>query len=308
MAAPVQYAPKVEGVDVKFDFVKSKRGADLFTATITRTGAEPTAYLIFHHGLADHCQRHIKVLQRVVKETGIMVITFDAHGHGKSGPFVDKYRVFINRFQDLVDDFLEITNTQLPPSAGKKMIFAGGYSVGALVATHAVAQNPVFFSGLLITSMLVDLTWGMNPLIAYVKYTILQVMNLFVPFRRQFPRRPFNLGCRSPEGIQELENDPLWFNNNFPVRTIASVIHGCSYAARFVSTIQVPVLATHGTDDKSCSIEALKYVLKELTTKDLYVNEVKGGYHDLHHDPDTDKVAKVYIKWLKGHVHKVSAT
>ncbi len=48
-------------------------------------------------------------LSRLAAE-GWHVVTYDAHGHGRSGPKGPKHRAVVVDFQDLVDDYLHVAD------------------------------------------------------------------------------------------------------------------------------------------------------------------------------------------------------
>ncbi|EFJ49331.1 hypothetical protein VOLCADRAFT_120800, partial [Volvox carteri f. nagariensis] len=84
-------------------------GYDLFTTTYQPSLRRTDACLVFHHGLADHSERHGEVLAHLCASLGMPVYTYDAHGHGRSGPHDPVGRALIRSYRHIIDDLLDFT-------------------------------------------------------------------------------------------------------------------------------------------------------------------------------------------------------
>ncbi|GIL64059.1 hypothetical protein Vafri_18037 [Volvox africanus] len=104
-------APEDSGktVNIVHGTFRCRRGYDLYTTTYLPAVRRADACLVFHHGLADHSERHGRVLAHLCASIGMPVYTYDVHGHGRSGPAGPVGRALILSYTHLVDDLLDFT-------------------------------------------------------------------------------------------------------------------------------------------------------------------------------------------------------
>ena len=69
----------------------------------------------------------------------IRTITPTSLGHGKSEPREEKWKAYVDRFEDLVDDASQFLDSILAKHLGLPVILAG-HSLGGLVAVHLLAR------------------------------------------------------------------------------------------------------------------------------------------------------------------------
>ncbi|KXZ48417.1 hypothetical protein GPECTOR_28g824 [Gonium pectorale] len=96
-----------------------RRGYDLYTTTYVPSLRRTSACLVFHHGLSDHSERHSAVLSHLCTSLGMAVYTYDAHGHGRSGPDGPMGRALIRSFNHMVDDLVDFTREFVIPAEEK---------------------------------------------------------------------------------------------------------------------------------------------------------------------------------------------
>lgn len=65
----------------------------------------PVALAVFHHGIGDHCGRHLYLLEYFSK-LGIAAYSYDCLGHGDADGEGGK-RVYIPDYNYLVDDLVD---------------------------------------------------------------------------------------------------------------------------------------------------------------------------------------------------------
>ena len=85
---------------VKEDRWVNARGLSLHFESY-ETYWKPKALLVFHHGYGEHVGRYRSVFADLAK-AGVVVYTFDAHGHGKSDPTELRDRGLVQDFRHLV--------------------------------------------------------------------------------------------------------------------------------------------------------------------------------------------------------------
>lgn len=111
-------------------------------------------------------------------EAGVAVFTYDCHAHGRSEPTCATGRGLIASFGDLVDDACDVAafcqrthgggssnSSSGDTGAGDARSlpstwFVGGYSLGGLVAAHAVMRQPTSWAGLLLVAAALGVKMG----------------------------------------------------------------------------------------------------------------------------------------------------
>ncbi|GFR50563.1 hypothetical protein Agub_g12837, partial [Astrephomene gubernaculifera] len=121
-------------VNVAHGTFRCRRGYNLHTTTYTPLARRSPACLVFHHGLADHAARHGVVLGHLCASLGMPVYTYDAHGHGLSGPSGPMGRALIRSFDDMVDDLLDFTRQLVVPAEEQAVV------VGEATQAEAVSE------------------------------------------------------------------------------------------------------------------------------------------------------------------------
>ncbi|KAG2494263.1 hypothetical protein HYH03_007618 [Edaphochlamys debaryana] len=353
------------GVRVEHGTFRCRRGYDLYTTTFTPPVRRSPCCLVFHHGLSDHSARHRQVLAYLCAEVGIPVYTYDAHGHGRSGPDTGyEARALVLKYEHLLDDLLDFTRQVVlvkeaaagtgagpaaaavaaaaasvgdagcgsgPASASasstasaatsapasKPRVFLLGYSMGGLVSSLAVAattppQDPHdpsqpgtsnLYAGLMLTSALTDaLHSKRGPVVRAILRAYVWLLAWFVPEQPLFHRNALGEGIRDPAALAETAADPLWYRGKFKVGTIAALAAGCSRLQASTPLLTVPIFTQHATQDVACDLSTMQAHLARLSTKDLTFHVVEGGFHDLHHDPETPRLLPRMAEWLKARV------
>lgn len=102
---------------VKEDRWVNARGLSLYYESYP-TYWKPKALLVFHHGYGEHIGRYRSVFVELAK-AGVVVYTFDAHGHGRSDPSEPRNRALVQEFRHLVSNF----STSIILAAGGFLLF-----------------------------------------------------------------------------------------------------------------------------------------------------------------------------------------
>jgi acylglycerol lipase len=247
----------------------------------------------------DAAQKNItrKVFSHWASDHALAVYGYDCHGHGRSGPHGAHERVYVHRFGDLVDDFVDfvghVTEERLPrvaagqgagsaaaapppppPSSPPPPADAppplprvlGGHSLGGLVAAHAVLR----LAGPAGTAATPQST-GVAGLVLHsaaldVVWTpvlralagVGALLSALLPRARLVPAvKPEDMHP-DPAVVREYLEDPHVIVGNTRARTANEVLRGFRGLAGKEGLFDLPILAVHGAADATTSLEAVR--------------------------------------------------
>jgi alpha-beta hydrolase superfamily lysophospholipase len=102
---------------------------------------------------------------------------------------------------------------------------------------------------------------------------------------------------RNPENVKRLENDPLRFSLVTP-RFGMEVIKASKDAFQSASNIMMPVILQQAGADKLVFPEKSKEFFDNLSSADKTWYLYDGLYHQLHEEPEKDRVLGDLYGWL----------
>jgi len=102
-----------------------------------------------------------------------------------------------------------------------------------------------------------------------------------------------------PQVVERYTSDPLNTIGPTRARTANEVLRGFRGVGGKLHQITIPILAVHGTLDKTTSMEAVRGFCASVSSKDVTFKDVEGGYHEmLVSSPECEENAEVVIAWL----------
>ncbi len=239
------------------------------------------------HGIGEHGFRYNEVAKYFVN-AGYIVYAFDYRGHGKSSGT----RGFVNCYSELLDDVdlfinhIRINNPELD-------IILYGHSLGGNIVARYTLDRNYKHNYLIVTS-----PWfGLADRIPGVLIWILKQLRKINP--RMVIRSFLNTSHLSHDKveIEKYRNDNLVHNKV----SLNLLLGGIESAERIMSSagrIVIPVLLTHGGDDKITSVTCSRKFAKE-SGDNLTFKEWQGMYHELHNETDRDKVMYYVKQWIE---------
>ena len=105
---------------------------------------------------------------------------------------------------------------------------------------------------------------------------------------------------RDPEVVKKYKTDPL-VHKKISARTfLESYGHGY-IAIDNADKLELPTLLLHGDEDHITSHDASKEFAEKAGENTTFISW-KGGYHELHNEPDKEEVFRAMLEWLKKRV------
>ncbi len=249
------------------------------------------AVVVIVHGIGEHSGRYHHVADFFNKHN-IAVLSFDLLGHGLS----EGKRGDAKSFLDMCSDFQHaILNAKKKYS--KTPVFLYGHSLGAeMVIYHSMVNNPEI-NGLIGTGAAFRQTFPVSKIKIFVGKTI----NLFMPSFTMSTDIDASAISRDPEVVKAYKNDPL-VHSMISVKTAMEIMDQGEWLISNAKRLNQPLLLMSGSDDRMCSVEAVKEYAanspKGLVTLKIW----KGLYHEIHNEPEKNVVLKFTVDWIMKHL------
>uniref|UniRef100_A0A383WFB9 Serine aminopeptidase S33 domain-containing protein n=1 Tax=Tetradesmus obliquus TaxID=3088 RepID=A0A383WFB9_TETOB len=258
----------------------------------------PWATLIWHHGVCEHSGRYTPVFKHLA-DAGVAVYTYDVYGHGRSEPKEDNGRCLITDYNYLADDlytFVGVVEQRVGGRLPAASTFLGGQSMGGLVVALACLRCQERWAGLVVFSGAMGVVW------TYVLRAQAAVGNLLsslIPRQKMVPAvKPENLHP-DPAVVAAFKEDPLIFHGDLRVATGNELLRAMKHLAKHRSKISLPLYAVHGTKDAVTSLDAIEEFTGGVSSKELQLVKVEGGYHEMLMGEERIGSADGIMAWMK---------
>lgn len=243
------------------------------------------ALMVIIHGLGEHAGRYLEYIKNFTRE-GICIYMMDLRGHGRS-PGKRGHTAPRSLILEDVDILCRIAEKDHPG----KPLFIYGHSMGGNIGLHHRLHGKFRPKGYIITSPWIIL----YKQIPRQTVSVMKVISKFLP----------GLCIRSKLDINDLSGDksqidagtdPL-YHGYVSVQTGLDCYEAALEILRRSHEEKEDTLLLHGTDDRICSVEGSRLFMKNAPKSCTY-SEFGGGYHELHHDIDREKVSRTISDWL----------
>ena len=238
------------------------------------------------HGLGEHSGRYAHVADNLT-QAGYILISFDLRGHGKS----EGKRGHTPSYEALMQDissFLEVANKQFL----KLPFFLYGHSLGGNLALNYVLRRQSHLKGVIATDPWLRLAF--EP--PRFKIILAQITNYIWPLFSQKNGLDTKVLSCDPKVVHAYENDPL-VHDHISARMFIDIYQSGQWALEHASEFSLPLLLMHGRDDKIISVEASREFVNRINKKCTF-KIWDGFYHEIHNEPEKEKVFKFLIDWL----------
>jgi alpha-beta hydrolase superfamily lysophospholipase len=264
---------------------KSAEGLALFAQSwVPKNSIRGNILLI--HGLGEHSGRYSHVGVRFAN-AGYALSAFDLRGHGKSDG-KRGHSPSLNAFLDDIDQFIEINQSRIYDLP----LFLYGHSLGGVLVINYSILRDAKLSGLLVTA---------PSLRNEVETQIIKLaaVNLLSGI---FPSLTFPSGLNVKylsvdESIVEAYlNDPLVHDR----ASLSLAKHSLKAISRIfgqADKLSSPILVMHGSMDKISFPSGTTDFVNKLSGSVTF-KLWEGFYHELHNEPDKEKVFAYMIDWL----------
>lgn len=253
--------------------------------------SEPKALVILIHGLGEHIGRYEHVAQAFT-DAGFILRGFDLRGHGQSeGPrgHADSY----DQIAFDIDQFIHEAGSAHPAMP----VFLYGHSLGGALVLYYGETHQGFLKGIIATSPGLAPT---NPLPA-VKMTAAKIFSRIAPGLTMNNDLDVTGLSHDPEVAKKYSSDPL-VHPLISARLGMELINKGKFIVDHASQIAVPLLLLQGSEDRLVNPPMTDVFAKHVQADLLTYQVIPGGYHELHNEPDKQKVIQIMVDWLSAHL------
>ena len=125
----------------------------------TTSAWPPKAVVFLAHGYATFASELFDWVAAVLASQGIAACALEAKGHGKS----EGMPVLVERFSDLVDDYVDAATVLKAHFYEGLPMYAYGESMGGAIAIQATRKAPALFSGLVLMAPMAGIDDAAQP-------------------------------------------------------------------------------------------------------------------------------------------------
>ncbi|MFX0137245.1 MAG: alpha/beta hydrolase [Candidatus Hodarchaeota archaeon] len=272
------------------DYYKGINGVKIYYQ-VWNPDENPKAIVQIVHGLAEHSNRYLNVVNELVPK-GYIIYASDLRGHGKTESlkaYTDKFDYFIED-QKIFFDLIKEKEPSLP-------IFLLGHSMGSIIARIYATTYSEGLKGLILSGTGTKDGTGANALLK----AMARLFSVLRPKGLIDPKLDPETISRDPEVVKAYKEDPLVFTK-ITIRLGAELLKGFKKANKTTSNIKLPTLIQAGSADK-LMLEA-EEVGKAMKFSDITIKIYDGLYHEVYNELEEDRkiVLKDLGEWLDSHL------
>lgn len=263
-------------------------GTQMFLSVCRPDNDNPRALLIVLHGLGSHAG-DFREFGKYFAEKGFAVFIPDMRGFGHYSGL----KGHVMNFDEFVEDIQNLI-MQAKDRYLNKITFLFGSSMGGINAVQYVTKYPREIDGIILhcpaVAQKMDIGTGKK-----IAGNLLSLLNI----KRYVPSEiSFEDTTRNPKMIKQMETDPLRFEMvtpRFGIEGLKASKDGFDSA----SSIRIPVLLQQAGADKLVDPEKSKEFFDALSSADKTWKLYDGLYHQLHNEPEKEKVLGDMADWLE---------
>ena len=259
-------------------------GREIFTKTWLPDG-ETRANIILVHGIGEYCERYEHVCE-FLTGIGCAVYGFDHIGHGKS----DGKRGCMS-----YADAYEIINTikaQLLKQMPEIPVILYGHSMGGGVVLSYGLTYSDGLKGIIATSPAVGMANPMKPAVV----RMLRVLKKIAPNLTVSNGLPADGISHDRAVVEKYQSDPL-VHDKVSVTLGLDLMDSGDRVAAWDQKYPVPLLVAQGSEDRLVDPVAAENFALHAKGNVTY-RRFEGGYHELHNEPDKQKLFDVFAEWI----------
>ncbi|MCA9642625.1 MAG: lysophospholipase [Myxococcales bacterium] len=255
-----------------------------------KPSAAPRAALVIQHGLKSHSGDYT-AFARAMAARGFAVYAADMRGHGRSAG----QRATLDDFDQLVRDLQQTVTLARREVPQPMPLFLMGHSVGGALSALYAEQHQSDLDGLVLLA----------PALRVDRMPVEAAATPF--FGTLLPNAPLvdvpnAWFSRDPARVAQMDASDLVYQPAGPARTGVALLDALEYVWAHPQTIQIPLLALHGTADKATDPRGSVEFVERASSSDKQLVLYRGLYHDLLHEPEKTQVTGDLRNWLEKHV------
>ncbi len=252
---------------------------------------EPKAIVVFSHGIGEHSGRYAHIGQALA-DHGCGLCMGDLRGHGQS----TGKRGHINSWCDYRDDFTAIYDVARAAYPGIPM-FAGGHSLGGLIALNIGITAPGDYAGIVASSA------GLG--LAFVppqwKVSLAKTLSNLTPALAMSNEINPDWLSRDKAVVEAYRSDPL-VHDRITARCFVEFTKAQAETLAGAGNLTLPLYLIGGENDQLTSTKAIEEFYTAAGSIDKTLKIYEGLYHEVFNEPERAAVIGDLLAWLDQHV------
>lgn len=247
---------------------------------------EPRAIIYLIHGLGEHSSRYQHVAKFLTSH-GFVVYSMDNRGHGKS----EGERGHVNEFEDYMKDMDQLIQEARHDFPNLPAFLYGHSLGGILVLNYALRRKPDVL-GVVATGP------GLRTALEEQKLKIV----LSKAMASLMPKLGISTGLdaeqisHDPQVVKIYKEDPLVHDRGTPGLAV-NLLDSVEWAYQHAHEFPVPLLIMHGSADQIAYARGSQEFASKVRG-DCTIKLWEGMAHEIHNEPDKDKVFAYLLDWL----------
>ncbi len=253
---------------------------------------ETTGVIVLVHGFGEHSGRYTSSVIPALNKAGFAVLGYDNFGHGltegKRGhcPSYDALLYALGTFIHRAQDHFPT----LP-------VFLYGHSMGGnLVLNYGIRKAPEI-AGIVATSPYLKLAFQPPKW----KLSLGRLLLNLAPGITLPAGLEVEAISNIPEEVEKYKQDPLVHDKVSPMFSFPIMDAG-RWAIDHAQELYLPTLLLHGTADRLIDVKGTQAFEENASNSTLHL--FQEGYHELHHDVESEKAMKTIVSWLRNQLPK----
>ena len=269
-------------------FTSNTDGTKIFVRS-WRPSGPARALLVISHGFKAHGGLYAWSAEQFIKH-GVAVYAIDHRGHGNSGG--DRYEAtHIDQFIADLDQLVDLAQGRDPGLP----TFLLGHSAGGVMGCVYALEHQAKLAGFICES------YALGVFAPDFALAALKGLSHVAPHLHVLDLKN-KLFSRDPAVVEALDNDPLIPQMNYPTGTVAALVRATERVKAEFSSITLPVLIVHGTEDKVTEPAKSQLFYDQTGSKDKTLKLYEGHVHDLLADLGKEQPIADMIEWVQAHV------
>jgi alpha-beta hydrolase superfamily lysophospholipase len=269
-------------------FTSKTDGTKIFVRSWKPSGPA-RALLVIAHGFKAHGGLYAWTAEQFLKH-GIAVYAIDHRGHGNSGG--DRYEAtHIDEFVADLDQLIDLAKGRDPGLP----TFLLGHSAGGVMGCVYALEHQAKLAGFICES------YALGVFAPDFALAALKGLSHVAPHLHVLDLKN-KLFSRDPAVVEALDNDPLIPQMNYPSGTVAALVRATERVKAEFSSITLPVLIVHGTEDKATEPAGSQLFYDHTGSKDKTLKLYEGHFHDLLADLGKEQPIADMIDWVEARI------
>lgn len=249
---------------------------------------EPAGIVVISHGFAEHSGRYAHVAARLATE-GYACYALDHRGHGQS----EGVQGNIHRMTGVCADLGRLIALAGERHDGLPLVLLG-HSLGGLIALDYVTSgDQSALSGLILSGAVMVPSVGSK-----MERLAAKVLSSLTPNLGLVPPLDSSTISRDPAVVAAYDADPLNYRGKISARVGAEALAAIDRVTARLSTITLPVLVLHGTEDQLSQPSGSQLVADRVASQDVTLTLHDGLYHEIFNEPEQQVVLDEVVAWL----------